>query len=38
MIIYIYIITTVLKGGRTQNVGCIFQGVFEGGTYILKVF
>ena len=28
---HIYIITTLLKGGRTQNVSYIFQGVFEGG-------
>ena len=26
-----YKITTVLRGGRTQNVSYIFQGVFEGG-------
>ena len=30
-IIYICISNHPLKGGRTQNVGCIFQGVFEGG-------
>ena len=29
--IYIYIITTVLRGGGTQNVSYIFQCVFEGG-------
>ena len=28
---YIYIITTGLKGGRIQNASYIFQGVFEGG-------
>ena len=27
----IYIVTTVLKGGRTQNLSYMFQGVFEGG-------
>jgi hypothetical protein len=30
-IYYIYIITTVLRGGGTQNVSYIFQCVFEGG-------
>ena len=29
--LYIYIITTVLRGGGTQNVSYIFQCVFEGG-------
>ena len=24
-------ITTFLRGGRTQNASCMFQGVFEGG-------
>ena len=29
--VYIYIITTLLVGGRAQNVSYIFQCVFEGG-------
>ena len=39
--VYVYNITTLLRGGRTQNVSSIFQGVFEGGlenVYMSKVF